>query len=89
MESSPSKVKRFSQQTIKAVRDSFRQSDLGGQYERLSSEPNGLAPPRRPASAGYNVENTAIQDEESRGEPFSWFEYFIFLLLGIAMLWAW
>ena len=23
------------------------------------------------------------------GEPFSWFEYCIFLLLGIAMLWAW
>ncbi|KAE9367956.1 hypothetical protein N431DRAFT_429235 [Stipitochalara longipes BDJ] len=23
------------------------------------------------------------------GEPFSWFEYCIFLLLGVAMLWAW
>jgi len=22
-------------------------------------------------------------------EPFSWFEYSIFLLLGVAMLWAW
>jgi solute carrier family 29 (equilibrative nucleoside transporter), member 1/2/3 len=29
------------------------------------------------------------QDKKDDGEPFSWFEYSIFLLLGIAMLWAW
>lgn len=29
------------------------------------------------------------QDKKDDGEPFSWFEYCIFLLLGIAMLWAW
>jgi equilibrative nucleoside transporter 1/2/3 len=26
---------------------------------------------------------------EPHAEPFSWFEYSIFVLLGIAMLWAW
>ena len=28
-------------------------------------------------------------DEVATGSPFSWVEYGIFLLLGIAMLWAW
>jgi solute carrier family 29 (equilibrative nucleoside transporter), member 1/2/3 len=28
---------------------------------------------------------TSIQE----GVPFSWLEYLIFLLLGVAMLWAW
>ena len=27
--------------------------------------------------------------DSDEGEPFSWFEYSIFLLLGVAMLWAW
>lgn len=26
---------------------------------------------------------------EGEGEEFSWLEYYIFLLLGVAMLWAW
>lgn len=30
-----------------------------------------------------------VLPEADEGEPFSWFEYSIFLLLGIAMLWAW
>jgi solute carrier family 29 (equilibrative nucleoside transporter), member 1/2/3 len=49
----------------------------------------------------YAPVNTEAQDEESEsydgsGEslgpeetPFSWIEYFIFTLLGVAMLWAW
>lgn len=28
---------------------------------------------------------TSVQEQE----PFSWLEYTVFLLLGIAMLWAW
>ena len=30
-----------------------------------------------------------LPDEEYSEAPFSWFEYCIFLLLGISMLWAW
>jgi solute carrier family 29 (equilibrative nucleoside transporter), member 1/2/3 len=30
-----------------------------------------------------------VPDDEYPEEPFSWFEYCIFLLLGISMLWAW
>lgn len=29
------------------------------------------------------------EDEQSQSQSFSWIEYFIFLLLGVAMLWAW
>ena len=36
-------------------------------------------------------EGTEYGDEELAAEefPFSWVEYSIFLLLGVAMLWAW
>jgi equilibrative nucleoside transporter 1/2/3 len=30
-----------------------------------------------------------LPEDKDSGEPFSWFEYSIFLLLGVAMLWAW
>jgi equilibrative nucleoside transporter 1/2/3 len=30
-----------------------------------------------------------VPDDEYPEEPFSWFEYCIFFLLGISMLWAW
>jgi equilibrative nucleoside transporter 1/2/3 len=30
-----------------------------------------------------------LPDDEYPVEPFSWFEYCIFFLLGISMLWAW
>ena len=29
------------------------------------------------------------QEEQNPGSPFSWLEYAIFVLLGMAMLWAW
>jgi equilibrative nucleoside transporter 1/2/3 len=44
------------------------------------------------------LSDDAVRDDESTQEgsddgapeaPFSWVEYVIFLLLGIAMLWAW
>lgn len=31
----------------------------------------------------------AESDDGIQEQPFSWIEYFIFLLLGVAMLWAW
>ena len=36
-------------------------------------------------------DGTEYEDEEIAAEefPFSWVEYSIFLLLGVAMLWAW
>lgn len=34
------------------------------------------------------LENTR-SNEQDHGVPFSWMEYGIFALLGVAMLWAW
>lgn len=37
-----------------------------------------------------DTESTAADsDIDIEEQPFSWVEYFIFLLLGVAMLWAW
>lgn len=35
--------------------------------------------------------NSRAEDEESNSlkKPFSWHDYTVFLLLGVAMLWAW
>lgn len=30
-----------------------------------------------------------VDDQDNQPSPFSWLEYFVFLLLGVAMLWAW
>ncbi|RFU31097.1 hypothetical protein B7463_g5260, partial [Scytalidium lignicola] len=61
------------------MRALFRKSDAEQSYEPLengSMEDDGLI---------SSVSEVVHQD----GEPFSWFEYSVFLLLGIAMLWAW
>jgi equilibrative nucleoside transporter 1/2/3 len=37
-------------------------------------------------------ENASMEEEEgsiSLKKPFSWHDYIVFLLLGVAMLWAW
>lgn len=58
------------------IRDVFRQRHPTGtqEYEPLTTSDE-------PSSE----ESTIVQEEV----PFSWLEYSIFLLLGIAMLWAW
>lgn len=48
----------------------------------------------QPVPEDTDQDDQTIQDESEGGEielesPFSWVEYAIFLLLGIAMLWAW
>lgn len=69
--------------TIDKVRSLFRKSDAEPDYEPLDTdnEANDLDEDvRRPV---------LVVSDPVEGEPFSWFEYSIFLLLGIAMLWAW
>ena len=72
--------------TINRVRNLFRKSaDVEQEYEPLDGDANTLDEEvRRPVLI-------LPEDEEGGGqsEPFSWLEYSIFLLLGIAMLWAW
>jgi equilibrative nucleoside transporter 1/2/3 len=60
------------------VRALFR-SRPSVEYERIEDDPND-EDVRRPV--------LIIPDKHGE-EPFSWFEYSIFVLLGIAMLWAW
>lgn len=43
-----------------------------------------------PGDAERDEEDTQVSPDEDGGEMrFSWLEYAIFLVLGIAMLWAW
>jgi equilibrative nucleoside transporter 1/2/3 len=44
----------------------------------------------------YEPLQTGVEDQDDvtpagapKDIPFSWLEYFVFMLLGIAMLWAW
>jgi equilibrative nucleoside transporter 1/2/3 len=81
-----------SRTTIDKVRALFRKSDVGQVYEPLESDSGTIDEDvRRPVifvpDSPHGLE--AEQDKVDDGEPFSWFEYSIFLLLGIAMLWAW
>ena len=50
--------------------------DTEGEYEPLAGDPDVLDEP----------EGSARHHEEV---PFSWLEYSIFALIGVAMLWAW
>lgn len=66
---------------IDRLRALFKTSNNEQQYEPLDEDIlNGDEDVRRPI---------LIVPEVDEGEEFSWFEYSIFLLLGIAMLWAW
>ncbi|KAH8805547.1 nucleoside transporter-like protein family [Xylogone sp. PMI_703] len=65
--------------TIDRFRSLIWKSNDEQSYEPLEEdvmEDDGLEP---------SISERVIED----GEPFSWFEYSVFLLLGIAMLWAW
>jgi solute carrier family 29 (equilibrative nucleoside transporter), member 1/2/3 len=61
------------------VRALFRRTRPSQEYERIEDDPHD-EDVRRPA---------LIIPDKLGEEPFSWFEYSIFVLLGIAMLWAW
>lgn len=65
--------------TRERVRALFRSSDVGREYERIDNDEND-EDVRRPV---------LIIPDNAGEEPFSWLEYSIFVLLGIAMLWAW
>jgi hypothetical protein len=52
-----------------------------------------LFTPSKPSPGEYqrlDEEEADIQEGECEEEvPFSWREYFIFVLIGVAMLWSW
>ncbi|EEY22804.1 nucleoside transporter family [Verticillium alfalfae VaMs.102] len=58
------------------IRDLFRQKDVREEYSPIVEDDNPM-------------EGTALLEDDGEGVPFSWFEYSIFALLGMAMLWAW
>jgi equilibrative nucleoside transporter 1/2/3 len=68
----------------------FKKSDSHSydalQSQDLGPDQNTYIPP-----TAMSLEDPLRDEEDAKneGEPFSWFEYFIFFLLGVAMLWAW
>ncbi|KAM0286233.1 hypothetical protein ACHAQH_000960 [Verticillium albo-atrum] len=58
------------------IRDLFRQKNVREEYSPITED-------------GSPMEGTALLEDDGEGVPFSWFEYSIFALLGMAMLWAW
>lgn len=66
------------------VRDLFRKTDAEPEYEPISNT-NGHGADEDDDM----VRRPVMSLPEPEEAPFSWFEYSIFLLLGIAMLWAW
>lgn len=84
-----------SRTTMDKVRDLFRKSDVGsGYYAPLDVEPTPANGRGRFDRDGRDETYTGSivsteRSESTNEEPFSWFEYSIFLVLGVAMLWAW
>lgn len=64
--------------TIDKVRALFKDTEAEQEYQPVESDPND-----------EYVRRPVLVIPDSIEEPFSWFEYSIFILLGIAMLWAW
>jgi equilibrative nucleoside transporter 1/2/3 len=78
-----------SRTTLDRVRALFTKADEQN-YEPLSDASTIDDDVHRPVVFAPDPENGEVeQDKTDEGQPFSWFEYCIFLLLGIAMLWAW
>ncbi len=78
-----------SRTTLDRVRALFNKDNVQN-YEPLSDTSTLDEDVLRPVMFTTDPENDdAEQTKTDEGEPFSWFEYSIFLLLGIAMLWAW
>lgn len=69
-----------SQSTMDKVRALFRKPDAEPEYARIDGELD---------LTDEDVLRPEINPREQQQEPFSWLEYSIFLLLGVAMLWAW
>jgi len=61
---------------IDRVRALFKTPLNDQQYERLTEEPGGS-------------DETTLAEPSEEITPFSWVEYSVFFLLGVAMLWAW
>lgn len=57
------------------IRSFFKRKQQEDEYAPLVEEPHAL-------------EGSAVFSDTEE-TPFSWFEYGIFALLGVAMLWAW
>jgi hypothetical protein len=68
------------QTALDKVRSLFRKVDAEQDYERIDTDID---------INDEDVRRPVLILPEPHEEPFSWFEYSIFLLLGIAMLWAW
>jgi equilibrative nucleoside transporter 1/2/3 len=68
----------------------FKKSDTHS-YEALQNESVGSDEHSYIPPTAMSLEDPARDEDDTKdqGEPFSWFEYSIFFLLGIAMLWAW
>lgn len=66
---------------VDRLRGLFKWTGPSQEYERIEEDSND-EDVRRPV--------LIIPDNDKVGEePFSWFEWSIFMLLGVAMLWAW
>ncbi|KAH6668967.1 nucleoside transporter-like protein family [Halenospora varia] len=78
------------QTTYDRVRAIFKQGDAEQNYDPLDEDNGSIEEEdvRRPILV-VRGDDDDDDDIDKEGEPFSWFEYSIFLLLGIAMLWAW
>ena len=59
------------------IRALFRRKQREDEYAPLAEGENDLE------------DSTFLVQEEPETIPFSWLEYAIFALLGVAMLWAW
>jgi equilibrative nucleoside transporter 1/2/3 len=82
-------AKMDSRTTLDRVRALFNK-DNEQNYEPLSDASTLDEDVLRPVIFTADAENDETEPTKTdEGEPFSWFEYCIFLLLGIAMLWAW
>jgi len=69
---------------IDRLRSLFKTSEDEQDYESLATDVTGYD-----EDVVRPVVVLPDDEYEDEGEPFSWFEYSIFLLLGVAMLWAW
>lgn len=74
------------------LRQMFAKKDAGDDpgYEPVSDErmPLALEDDRHSGYASSLMEGE-LEDDDADAAPFSWFEYSIFVLIGVAMLWAW
>lgn len=85
--------------TLVGLLNSFRMDRLkgmlyrrGGTKDDRDADPDEYAPLRDPgdddgSESGYISDDGELLDATE--VPFSWLEYTIFAMIGVAMLWAW